>query len=254
MKINIMENIYLYSFLSVIIVSLISLIWIFTLSFKEEFLKKILIYMISLSAWALIWDAFIHLLPSIIKENWFWLDISLWIIWWILISLILEKVVHWRHCHHPTSKNHPHPLAIMNLFWDALHNFLDGLVIWWAFLIDVNAWIATTIAIILHEVPQEIWDFWVLIHAWFSIKKALFINFIISITSILGVIIALVLNNFVDNLNNILIPITTWVFIYIAWSDLIPEMHKKTEMRSSILQIITFTIGVWLMLLMLLLE
>ena len=242
-----MTTIWIYSLSSVIIVSIISLLWVFSLSIKIDFLKKILIYMISLSAWALLWDTFLHLLPQIVEENWFWTNVSLWIIWWIIISFILEKVIHWRHCHHPTTNDHPHPIATMNLFWDALHNFIDGLVIWAAFLIDVKVWVATTIAVILHEIPQEIWDFWVLIHAWYSVKKALLFNFFISLTAILWVVVALVWNKYIENMNSILIPITAWAFIYIASADLIPELHKKSEVKSSILQLLVFMIWVWLM-------
>lgn len=247
-------EVWIYSIWSIIIVSLISLIWVLTLTIKDEVLNNILIYMISLSAWALFWDAFIHLLPELIEENWFRIEISIGIIWWIILSFILEKIIHWRHCHHVTTKDHPHPLAIMNLFWDALHNFIDWLVIWASFLINIKVWIATTIAVILHEIPQEIWDFWVLIHAWFSKKKALYMNFITSLTSILWLIIALLLSNYVDNINNILIPITIWAFIYIAWSDLIPEMHRNTRTSYAFLQILTFIVWVCLMYTLLLLE
>lgn len=249
-----MEKIWLYAILGSLITSLISLIWVFTLSLRASFLKKILIYMISLSAWALLWDAFIHLLPELVEESWFWLNISLWIIWWIVISFILEKLIHWRHCHHPTTKDHPHPLAIMNLFWEALHNFLDWLIIGWAFLIDIQAWIATVIAVILHEIPQEIWDFWVLIHAWLTIKKALILNFIVSLTALLWVIVALILNNYVENINSFLIPITTWAFIYIASTDLIPELHKETNIINSTIQLAIFLLWVWVMMMLLIIE
>ena len=249
-----METTHIYAILATLITSLISLIGVITLSIRIDLLKKILIYMISLSAWALLWDVFIHLLPELIEKHWFWINISLWIIWWIIISFILEKVIHWRHCHHPTTDEHPHSLAIMNLFWDALHNYLDWLIIWWAFLIDVHVWIATTIAVILHEIPQEIWDFGILVHAWYSINKALFFNFLISLTALLGVITALALNSIVENLYEILIPITVWVFIYIASADLIPEMHKKSDIKSSILQLIVFMLWVWAMMMLLLLE
>ncbi len=242
-----MTTVWIYSIVSVLIVSVISFLWVFSLSVKIEFLKKILIYMISLSAWALLWDSFIHLLPEIVEESWFWINVSLWIIWWIVISFILEKVIHWRHCHHPTTKDHPHPVAAMNLFWDALHNFIDWLVIWAAFLIDIRAWIATTFAVILHEIPQEIWDFWVLIHAWYSVKKALLFNFLISLTAIFWVVVALLLNDIVEDMNSILIPITVWAFIYIASADLIPELHKKSDVKSSILQLIFFLVWVLFM-------
>lgn len=249
-----MEKIWIYAIWASLLTSIISLIWVFTLSFKTEFLKKILIFMISLSAWALLWDAFIHLLPEIVEESWFWINISLWIILWIIISFILEKIIHWRHCHHPTTKDHPHPLAIMNLFWDALHNFLDWLIIGWAFLIDIKVWIATLIAVILHEIPQEIWDFWVLIHAGLSIKKALILNFIVSLTALVWVIVALLLSNYVENINNTLIPITVWAFIYIASTDLIPELHKETDIKKSLVQLFIFLLWIWAMILLLLVE
>lgn len=245
-----MKEIWIYALWSAFITSLISFIGVFTLSFKTEFLKRILVYMISLSAGALLWDVFIHLLPELTNEIWFNIGTSLGIIAWIMFSFILEKILHWRHCHHPTTSNHPHPVALMNLVWDSMHNFLDWLMIWGSFLISIPIWISTVIAIILHEIPQEIWDFWVLVHAWYSIKKALFLNFIVSLATFGGIITILLLWNIVSDLNNYLVPITSWTFIYIASSDLIPEMHKNKEIQGSIIQIMVFLLWVVAMLLL----
>ena len=104
-----MLNIWIYALGSVLLVSLISLVGVFTLSIKTERLKQILIYMIALSAGALLGDAFIHLLPELVEEVGFHLNISLFILAGIAFSFVVEKLIHWRHCHHPTTEAHPHP-------------------------------------------------------------------------------------------------------------------------------------------------
>src|SRR3989344_6928381 len=172
-----------YTLASVFLVSLVSLIGVLTLSFKSSTLKRFLIYFVSFSAGALLGDVFIHLLPGVVEENGFELSISLYILFGILFSFIIEKIIHWRHCHHPTSKEHPHPFAIMNLVGDFLHNMIDGLIIGTSYIASTPVGIATTIAVVLHEIPQEIGDFGVLIHGGFSRAKALFFNFIISLSS-----------------------------------------------------------------------
>src|SRR3989344_1790204 len=235
-----MANFWLYSFASVL-----------TLSFKHEKLKKVLIYMVSFSAGALLGDAFIHLLPEIVEESGFTLQVSIYLLFGIAISFIIEKVVHWRHCHLPTSREHPHPFAVMNLFGDALHNFIDGLIIGASYLVSIPVGIATTLAVILHEIPQEIGDFGVLLHGGFSKGKALFFNFVLALTAILGVIIAIFIGSRIDGLITLLIPFAAGTFIYIASSDLIPELHKEVSVAKSFMQLVFFFAGIGLMLLLL---
>jgi len=249
-----MNLIWLYSLSSVLIISLISLIGVFTLKIKQEKLKTILIYLISFSAGALFGDAFIHLLPELIKEKGFTVISALSILSGILIFFILEKFVHWQHCHMPVSSHHIHPFAYMNLVGDALHNFIDGLVIAASYLVSIPVGLATTSAVLLHEIPQEIGDFGVMLHGGLSRTKALILNFLTALTAVLGVIIGLVLNNFIDNIQMFILPIAIGGFIYIAGSDLIPELHKETDIKRSIIQIITFILGVLIMLSLLLLE
>jgi len=249
-----MSQIRLYSIISVLIISLISLIGIFTLWIKVEKLKKILIYLVSFSAWWLLWDAFIHLLPEIVEENWFTIQISFFVLSWILFGLITEKIIHRNHCHMPITKTHIHPFAYMNLVWDIVHNFIDWLIIWASYLISIPTWIATSMAVLLHEIPQEIWDFGVLIHWWFSKKKALLVNFLTALTAILWVIIALSLSNYWENLTKFLVPFAAWSFIYIAWSDLIPELHKENKLPQWLLQILCFLLWIGLMSLLIFLE
>lgn len=248
-----MLSIWLYSLISVVIISLISLTGIITFSIKAEKLKKILIYLLSFSAGALIGDSFIHLIPELAKEG-LTINYSITIILGVLLFFILEKIVHWRHCHMPITKTHAHPFAYMNLFGDALHNFIDGLIIAGSYLISIPVGIATTIAVVLHEIPQEIGDFGILIHGGFSKGKAIFLNFITALTAILGAVFALLLNNYISNIEGYLISLAIGGFLYIAGSDLIPELHKETKISISIIQILTFVLGVLVMLALLLLE
>lgn len=248
-----MANIWLYSLVSVLIVSLISFVGILTLSINTKKLKKILLYMVSFSAGALFGDAFIHLLPEIIEEVGFGLNISIYVMFGIGFSFIIEKFIHWRHCH-ITSEEHVHPFALMNLFGDGVHNFIDGIIIGASYLVSIPVGIATTLAVIFHELPQEIGDFGVLLHGGFSKSKALFFNFITALTAVFGAVFALVLSSFVENITTFLIPFSAGTFIYIAGSDLIPELHKEVRVDKSLLQLIAIVLGVLVMLSLLLLE
>jgi len=240
---------------SVILISIISFIGLFTISINQKKLKKILIYLISFSAGALLGDTFIHLLPEIIKKNNFNLSTSIYILSGIGIFFVLEKFIHWRHCHgNITQENHVHPFAYMNLIGDALHNFIDGAIIAASYLISVPAGIATTIAVAAHEIPQEIGDFGILLHGGFTKTKALFLNFISALASILGAIITIFAGNTIQNIEIFLIPIAAGGFIYIAGSDLIPELHKETNIKKSIIQLISLILGAVTMLALLLLE
>ncbi|MCX7956230.1 MAG: ZIP family metal transporter [Patescibacteria group bacterium] len=240
-------NNFLYIFLSVFFVSLLSFAGILTLTIKKEKLKNFLIYFVSFSAGALLGDVFIHLLPELIKENGFTLIISFSILSGILFSFILEKIICWRHCHMPITKNHIHPFVFMNLWGDFFHNIIDGLTIASAYFLDIKTGIATTLAVIFHEIPQEIGDFGVLVHGGFKIKKALFLNFLTALSSIIGALIGIFLNQKINNLLLYLVPFAAGNFIYIAGSDLIPELHKEVELKKSIKQILAFIFGILIM-------
>lgn len=247
-------GVWLNSLISVFIVSLISLVGIFTLLVKEDKIKKILLFLVSFSAGALFGGAFIHLLPEAIEEFGFSLKISVYLILGILIFFILEKFIHWRHCHIPTSKEHPHPVAFMNIIGDGLHNLIDGLVIGGAYMAGFSVGFATTIAVILHEVPQEIGDFGVLLHAGLSKTKALFFNFLSALTAVVGVIISLLIGAKIGGYSLFLLPLTAGGFIYIAGSDLIPELHKEFNPSKSLIQFIFIVLGVLVMFLLTFLE
>ncbi|MBI2634152.1 ZIP family metal transporter [Candidatus Peregrinibacteria bacterium] len=242
-----MSPIWLYSIGSVLAVSLISLIGVIAFSINNVGLKPILLYMISFSAGALLGDALIHLLPEAVGERGFGLNISLTVLSGIAVSFILEKIIHWRHCHQPESEGHEHPFAWMNLFGDGVHNFIDGLIISAAYLVSIHVGLATTLAVILHEIPQEIGDFGVLIHGGFSHKKALFMNFLTALSAVLGAVIALLLSGYVEGIEGFLVPFAAGSFIYIAGSDLIPELHKEDNTAKSFVQFIALVLGVLVM-------
>ncbi|MFH1505745.1 MAG: ZIP family metal transporter [archaeon] len=241
---------WLYAIISVIIVSLVSLIGLATISVKMENLRKVLLFLVSFSAGALLGGAFIHLLPEIAEEAGFGWTAGLYVLVGILVFFIIEKFVHWRHCHIPTCKTHPHHLATMNLVGDALHNFIDGLVIAGAYVVNVTLGITTTVAVLLHEIPQEIGDFGVLLYAGYSRKKALLYNFMIALTAVMGAIIGLVLASQFANITHFLIPFTAGGFIYIATADFIPELKKEVAPWKSALQLLGLVLGIGIMLLL----
>lgn len=244
----------LYTLVSVIVISLLAFIGIVSLAVSAKRLKTVLVYLISFSAGALFGDAFIHLLPEVVESHGFSLIISLSILTGIVLFFILEKIIHWQHCHLPITEEHVHPFAYMNLIGDALHNFIDGVIIAASYVVSIPAGIATTLAVALHEIPQEIGDFGVLIHGGFSRSKALVLNFISALAAVLGAVLALWAAAFVERIELFLVPIAVGGFIYIAGSDLIPELHKETILRRSILQVLAFLLGIGVMTALLFIE
>jgi len=245
----------IYTLASVSIISVISLIAIVALAIREEKLKKFLLYMVSFSTGALFAGAFIHLLPEAVAKFGFSFKISIYIIVGILFSFVIEKFVHWRHCHQPDHiHQHVHAFAWMNLFGDGVHNFIDGLIIGASYLVSIPLGVTTTIAVILHEIPQEIGDFGVLLHGGFSKKKALLFNFLTALTAILGAVIALIIGAYTENLTVFLVPFAAGAFIYIAGSDLIPELHKEKSTKKSLVQFLFLILGIIIVAAMLLLP
>ncbi len=242
---------FFYSMMSVLIVSLISLSGLLIIRLEGKDLKNILLYLVSFSAGALIGDAFIHLIPEASKSGFTILN-ALSIVLGIVVYFVIEKFIQWRHCHIPTSKHHPHSFAYMNLIGDGVHNLIDGLIIAGSFIVGVPLGIVTSIAVILHEIPQEIGDFGVLVYGGFSRLKALFYNFLTALTAFLGVIMAFIFESEVKNFGSFIIPFSAGGFIYIACSDLIPELHKELNPKKSLMQLIYFSMGISVMFLLLL--
>lgn len=249
-----MEKI-IYSLISVIIVSSISLIGIFFIFFKDKSIEKIIKYLVAFSAGAFLGEVFFHLLPESVEEfKEFGAELGALIILGFVIFFIIEKIIHARHCHHTGEEAHNHSLGKMNLVGDLLHNFIDGLIIGASFLISIPLGISTTIAIIIHEIPQEIGNFGILLHAGYTKKRALFLNFIVALSSIIGVVLAIFLGNNFENIIKYLIPITAGGFLYMATVDLIPELKEEAKIKNISLQFLTIIFGIALMYLMTFLE
>ena len=241
--------IWLLSLLSVIGISAVSFVGVSVFSLKEADLRKAVLYLVSFSAGGLFGGAFIHLIPEAMRDSNPGLRVPLLVLAGIIVSFSVETFLQWRHCHIPTSREHPHPLAYMNLFGDAVHNFIDGLIVGGSYLTSVKLGITTTIAVIFHEIPQEMGDFGVLIYGGFGKSRALVFNFLTALTSVLGVVVALSLGFFLHSFISFLVPFAAGNFIYIAGSDLVPELHKEeTEPLQAALQLTVFIFGVLVLL------
>lgn len=241
-----MLNIWFYAVTSVFVVSLISLVGAFTLSFDQKKLFRYIIYLVSFSAGTLMGDAFLHLIPEAYESQNTTL-VSFLIIGGILFFFVIEKTIRWRHCHKEPCEDHPHPFSYVILFGDTVHNFIDGLIIGASYIVSVPVGIVTTVAVIFHEIPQEIGDFSSLIYGGFSRAKALAYNFVTALSAVLGAVMVLLLSFDSERLANFLIPFAAGGFIYIAGTDLIPELHKHTEAKKSIGQIAAFILGITVM-------
>ena len=239
-------SILIFIILSSLAISLCVWVAVLFLYFKKETLHKITLFLVSLSAGALMGGAFLHLLPEAAQE----IETSklyLIVLAAFIFFFFMEKLLFWRHCH---KENCPiHTFGYMNLVGDSLHNFIDGLVIAGAFLVDIKLGIATTIAIAIHEIPQEIGDFGVLIHAGFNKKRALVVNYLVALTVVLGGVVGYFMSFTLNNIIPYLLPFAAGGFIYIAASDLMPELRKETNLKRSISSFAVFILGITLMLL-----
>lgn len=249
---------YLYAFVSVFIISGISLIGVSTLSLRAERLRGVLFVFVALAVGALLGDAFFHLLPEAFEEIGNSAAVSLLVIAGMLVFFWFEKFLHWDQSHHGDveeieREGHIKPLGKLILWSDGLHNFLDGLVIGASYLVSVEVGIATTLAVVLHEIPQEIGDFGVLLHAGYTKNRALLYNFISALTAIVGVLVIMMAGDSLDGIIAYVIPFAAGTFIYIATADLVPELHKQRG-SSTALEFIAILLGVGAMYLLLFLE
>lgn len=241
-------SVYLYIFGAVLLVSFLSFFGVFFLSFSPRFMEKLTLFLVSLSAGTLLGDSFLHLLPEAAANNGVSLRMWLWLIIGLVSFFILEKIVHWRHCHIQTGPKHPHHLGVMNLVGDSFHNFFDGVIIAGSFLVSIPLGVTTLIAVVAHEIPQEIGDFGVLLYAGYSRRRALFLNFLTALTAVLGAVVAVILGARISGFSDLIIPFTAGGFIYIATADLIPELKKETAVHKSLYQLASIIGGVLIML------
>ncbi|MFH0852322.1 MAG: ZIP family metal transporter [bacterium] len=240
-------QIWAYTLISVVILSAISFVGGLLILFGEKKFRYLSLFLVSFAVGALFGDAFIHILPESFKDQAGNIRTSLFVVAGVLVFFVLEKFVRWRHCHMAPSVGHEHPFVSMNIVGDGIHNLIDGMLIGASYLVSIPIGIATTLAIILHEIPQELGDFSIFIHGGLSARRAIFFNFLLSLTGIFGAIISLLIGEQVGGYAAALLPITAGGFLYIAGSDLIPELHHETKISTSLGQLISIICGVAVM-------
>jgi len=226
---------------STFIVSLISLIGIIALTIKDNLLHKIIFCLIGFSAGALIGSAFLHILPEALQKTNSTI-VFYHLILGISLFFLMERYLHWRHCHDKDC--HVHAFTYLNLFGEAFHNFIDGVAIAASFIISIKLGVVTTLAIVFHEIPKEMGNFGVLIYGGFSRQKALFYNYICGLTAIVGALAGYFVFDFAHGLLNFIMPVTAGGFLYIAMSDLIPQVHKESDQKRATLAFIAFLLGI----------
>jgi zinc and cadmium transporter len=255
-----MVHLQVYTLLSVLLVSVISLVGIFFLAFREKLFSTILLELVSFSVGALLGDVFIHMFPEISANPGFTVGVSLAILGGFLFSFVVEKFIHWQHCHDADCHEHMRkrlrkgdikPYAILNLIGEAVHNFIDGVVIAAAYLTSVHVGLATTLAVLLHEIPHEVGNFAILVHGGFGKWRAVMLNVLTAITAFLGALLTLFVSARVEQVTPFLLPFAAGTFLYIAGTDIIPELHKETRTWRNVAQLAAILAGVGVMGLML---
>ncbi len=228
--------------LASIIVSSTSLIGGVLLIWTELFTEKLLTYLVSFAAGVMLTTAFIDLLPEALENN---TNQYLYVygLAGVVVFFLIERFVLWFHHH---DEVHMKPSTYLILLGDGLHNFFDGLAIAATFLANPGLGFITTLAISAHEIPQEIADFSVLIHGGMKKWRALFYNFLSALTALLGAVLGFYYLEKISNLTPIFLMFSAGFFIYIACSDLIPDLHRDFKKQKKWLTTIAFMVGVFL--------
>jgi zinc and cadmium transporter len=241
-----------YILLSVFLVSLVSFVGVLTLYLRPNLLDKILFALVSFAAGALLGAAFLDLLPEAIEENGG--PVMVYALIGIVAFFVIETFLYWYHCHYGHHHHHRHhriqvqPFTWLNLIGDGIHNFVDGMIIAASYLVSVPLGVTTTFAVVLHEIPQELGDFGVLVFGGMSRARAVFYNFLSALTAVLGALVVFFFN--VQNITKFLIPFAAGGFIYIASADLLPELHKERNIQRAATQLLFFLLGlgvIWAM-------
>ncbi len=241
----------LFAFGSVALVSLASLVGVVVLTMRGSVVSAAMLYLVSFSTGAVLGTVFLHLLPEVMEHAGDPVIGSALILGGMMLAFCIEKFIHWHHCHRTEHDeeggHHNHPLGALILIGDGIHNFIDGMLIATAYLVSVPVGIATTIAVLLHEIPQELSDISLLLHSGFTRGRAIFWNTMSACTALAGAGVAILFEARVEGLEFILLPIAAGNFLYIATTDLIPELHKETRLGRTLIQGALLLAGLGLM-------
>lgn len=238
-----MENL-IYTIIALIAVSMGSVgLSGLLLLLNDKWLTKVSSYLLYLAGGTLLGSAFLGLVPEATEElciN----DVVSWVVVGLILFFVLEKIILWRTCHNKECERQNHAAAPMIIIGDAFHNAIDGVVIAASFLTSVELGIFVTLSVLLHEIPQELGDFGILIKSGYSRKKALFFNLLSGSSSLIAGVLAYFLLDYVEAFIPYTIAIAAASFMYVALADLIPEMHKETKPRESLIQIVLIITGI----------
>ena len=226
-----------------LLMSAIALVGSVTLFLNEATLKKLLLPLVALAAGSLLGGALLHMIPAAVEKSGNHLSVYLWTLLGFTLFLALEQFLHWHHCHRTPSEHQP--LTYLILIADGVHNFIGGLAVAGAFLIDVRVGISTWLAAAAHEVPQELGDFGILIHGGWKKGPALLYNFLSALTFLVGGIVAYGASFTFDV--TFLLPFAAGNFIYIAAADLIPEIKHEENAGLNLVHFLSFLIGLGLL-------
>lgn len=246
---------YIWSLIAVITISLVSIIGIYLLISRLPLLIRSSFSLVSLAVGALLGDAFIHLLPEAnrLLPN---IKVSILTILGIILFFTLEKVIRWHHCHDPECQElRGQSVVTISLVGESFHNLIDGIIITGSFIIGPKIGLATALAVLIHEIPQEMGDFGIYLHQGLTLTRALYLNLTSALFAILGIFITFLVGSTISNLSAFILPITAGGFIYLAASDLIPELHRhQSHIGQSVGQIFLVIIGVVIMFSLTLIE
>lgn len=237
----------LYIIISTVLVGLAAFAGLLGLAIDPEKLNKIILYLVSFSVGALLGDAFIHIIPEAFQEMGFTLKVPILILCGYLLFFVMEKFLLWRHCHDNDCQGHVKPLATLSIVGDAVHNVVDGMFIASSYLISLPLGISTTLAVFLHEIPHELGNFAILVHSGIERRNAILYNLGTGVASVIGAIATYYIGVNFSGLAIMLLPVTAGGFLYVAGSDLIPELHHENKLRRSIVQLLCIFVGILIM-------
>lgn len=242
--------------IAAVVISLLSLSGIILINIKPGILNRISLLLVALAAGGFLGNAFLHLLP----EAWHMAEeleggifgestVPIFVLGGIVCFFLLEKFLHWHHHNLPEDKKagHIHPIAVNNIVGDGLHNFLDGIALAAAFSISTEVGLAASLAIVLHEIPQEVSDFAILVRFGLSRAKALLWNFFSALMAIAGVLSYSFLQGQIEGFQYMALAFVGGVFIYISTSDLFPGLQEIKGIKKNIVVVGAFLAGLILM-------
>ncbi len=249
---SIFTMVFIQILITTLLIASVSLVGFLVLSRHTDKLRVALTSLVALSAGAMLGNAFFHLLPEAIELSEEgaidMFTIMLLVVGSFVASFLFEQFFAWHHCHGSNKCDlHSKPYAQLLTYSDGIHNFVDGLIIAAAFIVSPALGVTTAIAIALHEIPQELGDFAVLIHAGWTKSKALLVNTLAALTVVLGGVAGYFLTSSVDVAVPILLPIATGSFIYIAAADLLPELKRQEDADNIPLHFLVFLTGLIIM-------